>query len=489
MEASKVKFVSQYLLTAALCLMVAPFTFAGENRWLYKAEIVTNPSNPMQKLDLPESFQNVINHKDLHRIKVVDHKGNVIPSIVKGDHSKQVPAVEHPLGIFPVYGDLKAPLDMASMKFSYDQGKIEVNVGPDSAMINEPTMATQFAAAKKPTAYVLENPQYDADNHPNNFNGELKTITLEWNEDFEGLAALQVYTSSNLNQWHTVVIKDNVANMSFMGQKLYKNRISIPKPVGRYLRINWIAHDKSQPKIHKVTGSWTQPDESPPYAWSENLNLTKVESTPETEVPKNTYDFTVSPSFMADRFRLVTRGTNQMFSGTLMGHGNSMGQTPANSRWNTLSDFKFYRVISENGEISLMDQAIAPNNYYHWRIHFDYPAEINLEEVGLQVSRYPLKLYFLMQEGQSYYLIYDSSGVNSDELNLSSIVSSVLDQGDNEAAIASLIHPQFLTPDVEAQSLNWKKILLWLVLIGGVIMMLGMARRLAKDLATHPDSF
>lgn len=487
------KHVLRDRLTVALTILFATCAFAYEDRWLYKAKIETSPSNPMQKIELPESFQSLMSDNDLNRIKVVDHSGNLIPSIVKAEQGKQVPSVDHPLGIFPLYKetnqDQKNTLDLANIKFSYDQGKVEVNVGKNASMVTLAAMETENEKPKNniatPVSYILENPQYNQDNKPDNFSGELQTLTLDWHDDFEGLAALQVQTSANLSQWSTIVEQDNIANMNFMGQKLYKNKISIPMLAGRYIKIDWIAGDQQHPTFHKVTGTWSQPAKRPAYTWSRNLKLTRVKTTDKNKVPDHTFEFTVSPSFKADRFRLVSQADNLMFSGSLS--VGSRGLSDNNTSWRTLSDFKFYRVMSNAGEIALMDKPIAPNQNFHWRIYFDYPVNFDIDDIGVQVTRYPLTLYFLAQEGQAYYLIYDSNGVSSEALNHKTIVSSVLTLGKSEAATANLSNPQYLTPTIEADGLNWKKILLWLVLVGGVILMLGMARRLAKELAIKAD--
>ena len=478
------KFFYQVAFVATLFLFLNTFSIANEKNYLYQADIVLDGSNTTQRIDLPETFQSLMENNDLRRIKIVDSNGNVIPSLVKAESKKQLEFLEYPLGIFPVYGNKKATLmDAENLKFSYDRGNIELNINANTSADNETVNREQV-----PSAYILENPQYNESNEAVNFDGNLYKLTFEWNEGFNGVASMSVQTSDDLNNWLTLVQKDSIAHMSFLEETLVKKEINFPGFAKRYLKISWIGNNVQAPVIHMVSGSWMQQAIMPANVWSNNLLLTPVKATLENkkgnggeigeEVPPNTFDFIVSPSYKADKFRLVANGKNLMFTGSIKTRRSKSGS------WHQFSDFRFYHIETEKGDITHLAKPINPINNNFWRITFNYPNNISLSDINLQVTRYPLAVYFIKEENKEYKLVYDTSNALNEEQKLSSMISEVLKLTDYKAGYAILKNFEFIEPVIESEGLNWKKIIIWIVFVSGILLMLIMVRSLVRDMSS-----
>lgn len=434
----------------------------------YKAELHTNGSRAIQTLELPESIQRHLYDDQGQDIEVYNADGELIPSLVKFDRTEPVSAIQAQVSFYPLKTET-----ITSEKIASSTG-VEVNLQLN--MNGETSVNTGIKSQEDQNQrsllnnYILENPQYKKDSQ---LPGRLKKLTFTLEDGFEGIASLKLETGNDLSVWRTLLVKDTLVNMQFMDQKLHKNTLPISGKADKYIKLSWTG--TNQPIISDINASFSKKSEKLDYKWSEDLSLAQVT---DEKTQLTSFESRVSPAFKSNRFRLISELDNQIYTGNLTTKENK--ETKQKKQFK----FRFYKVTTDEGEISRLERKMKTQSNPLWQFHFKYPQISDINNLpAIQVNRYPLNLYFLKQGDGPFYLAYgNNTGIVQDK-SLSSIVKSLINQPNAEFDTATLGSIVSIEPlENPPEPLDWKQIFLWLVLGGGVLLMFSMARGLFKQI-------
>jgi hypothetical protein len=436
----------------------------------YQARINTDDTKSIQLLQLPENVQAKLHHHNAQDMRVYNADGELLPSIIKYDSHELQPAVVQSMVFFPLKQKFANGQQSSGSEQQNIAIKLEVLMNSKKEQSHQ---ATSEIAPKDPPAYIIENPQYNAEGKKNKQNQDnIYQLKIDLDLEFDGIASLMIETSSDLNNWQVLVADDSVSRMKYKEQQLNKNIINIRGQSQRYLKLSWLG--SNYPVINNIEAVIGQRTLKPEFVWSENLILKVVNA---ENVAFNTYELLVSPSFHANKLRLVSKDTDQIVSGVLSSRKNS------GKHYYPFADFKFYQVKTNDSLVSVLEKNFRRGHNEHWRVQFQYPMKINIEDVALQINRYPASLYFLKQGRAPYTLAFGQSSIRQLPSSISTLMKDVMKASDGNYGKAYLASIEENIPEKESL-FNWQLILLWSALICGVLVMIWMARSLFKQMST-----
>ncbi|MCP4412300.1 MAG: DUF3999 domain-containing protein [Gammaproteobacteria bacterium] len=470
MRALKKTQTSSLLILSLLTLsLTAAQDEIKQEDFSYQAQLNIDDTKSIQLLELPENVQGKLHHQAAQDLHIYDAKGQVQPLIIKYDSHQTQAAIEHSMVFFPLKAE---PQKQQGISVSEQQNlaiKLEVLVKPE---IEQPVRSE--TETQTPRAYIIENPLYDENIKAE---GKIYQLNLELELDFEGIANLKLETGMDLNRWRTLVVRDSVSQMNFQGQQLNKNTISIKEQAARYLKLLWTG--TKAPKINGIKAIVGQKKLKPEFVWSENLNLKLLTTENSADnSTDNTYEFKVSPSFHSNKLRLVTEKDNQIVSGVLA------AARTENSNFYAFDNFQFYQIKTNENIVSVVETDMKRQQSQHWRVQFEYPLKVNIEDIHLQLNRYPASVYFLMQGEAPYTLAFGHPSIQKLPKTITNIMTDVMKISDKNYGIATISSIEKILVQEEA-NFNWKLLLLWSALLGGVLMMSWMARSLFKQMSKN----
>ncbi len=440
-----------------------------KEKFQYKADILIDDSSPMQMIVVPESVQSTLYYQDARDIRVYNANGELVPSVVTFEANKVMPSIIKELRFYPINSEGNEIKQDPSINHS---ANIALNVELTINAENKNTDVPLEDKIQNPGIYIIENSQYEKmQSQSIPVSGGLTQIIIEWEGAFEGIAGLRLESSDDLNNWHNLISKENIVNMRFMDQQLTKNILPISSRASRYIKLIWL--DDQRPVIKTIKAKFGQEMLKLNYEWTQNLPLQRVN---EKNISPNTFDVHISPAFRADRFRVVTKEMNQIYTGNLK------TKKSLKHQWENFTDFQFYQVDTGNGKITSLERFIGTNIDRYWRINFQYPQSPKVNDVvAIQVNRYPLSVYFLRQGNEPFYLAYSNESIAVQPEKLTSIVSGLVEKNAVKYGVAhlstqSIVEP-WVAPLVKTPT-DWKKITLWVVLVLGVLLMMFMAKSL-----------
>jgi len=478
----KKRIAIAWFLLLSTGLINAQEKILSKAHFQYQAEISIDSPKSLQMLRLPEAIQSKLYSRNAQDIRVFNSDGLMLPSLIryqgKDEGKTAVPPVSKTLSFYPIPGVLpknhkEDPPNTSANEKSPDVKSLEVKLELKMYTDNNPHSQILQEANKNPSAYIIEIP-----NHTNQRPDGIKQLILKWKPDFEGIATLKLETSSDLNQWQTLIETESLVNMRYKQQQLEKNTLAITTKTKRFLKLSWTGQQR--PMITDIKAEYGQQTIKPAYKWSDKLILVPVT---DENIAKNTFDFSVSPSFKSNKFRLANTATNQVYTGTLS------TRRHAKLRWDKQSDFQFYQIALQDDKLSKLEKNINTQLSRNWRIHFQYPNPLN-HQIAVQVNRYPVDLYFLTQGNGPFYLAYGNNAMPAQAKNLSQVVSDVLRQTQSDYAIPKLSHINTPIDTIVSKKspLDWKKIILWAVLVSGVLLMLWMAKGLFRQISNETNT-
>jgi len=156
------------------------------------------------------------------------------------------------------------------------------------------------------------------------------------------------------------------------------------------------------------------------------------------------------------------------------------------AQWRHVTNFNQYKLVLENGSLESSDFNFSKVKSRLWKVEFNQPENLSLTqlpkiELGWQAS----ELHFIAQ-GRGPFVLLAGRDSATKKLafpsNLQRLNGSI-----EEVALLGAIERNEQIADKEIQkaqpsSLNWGKIILWMILLLGVSLMLYMAYRLMQKM-------
>lgn len=296
-------------------------------------------------------------------------------------------------------------------------------------------------------------------------------LNLSWKEEAENrFGTVRIDSSNDLVHWAPLTTSA-VASLTFQGQHLKRNGISLPPTHGRYLRLIW-------------------PDEL------DSLHLTAIElqvstrehhrqplqhlTQPATNNTGRHYDYLLPGPFPTEELQLLLPATNQLAECTIT------SSADGTKKWFTHWRGLVYRLGKNDQEIDSGPIRINRTRHRYWRVSCA-ASDANLAQPpALDVGWRPDRLLFLAQGEPPYQLAVGSQKALKARFAVDLLDKRMINPG--RAAIGNR-HPLGGGSRLEPPIIPWqgKQLVLWCLLAGGVLLIGFLAWTLYRQLRNGGD--
>jgi hypothetical protein len=423
---------------------------ASPQDFAYGMPITTSAHAAAYRVGIPlEVYRQVVN-PDLSDLRVFNAHGEVVPYQLQA--LPPTPLAHQPatsLPLFPLRGNAHATLEGVRVLIQGHDTAINVQAdatpAPDQGGINSYVV----------DARALSSP--------------LCALQLQWPNDaadFSG--SIRVEASDDLATWRAVQTDAPVLNLHTEGAQLVQSRIELPSTRAKFWRMSWV--DKSAPfQLLAVTADTTP---EPRAAERDNLITSGT-----ADIARHEISFDLGARLPIDELNVELPEPNSVATIELL------SRARASDAWRAIATGRFYRVQAADRERHNAPLPITINTDRFWLIRAQQPPGAVGASARLRVAWNARDVVFFARGDGPFLLAYGSASVRAADTELGSTLREVSVQR------AQLGAPHTLGGATRRSqpppSIAWQRLLLWLVLGAGIVLLSWMAYRLARDLGAR----
>lgn len=456
------KFVSvTVVFSSLLVLMLGPqhaSAAAAKSDFAYGYSIEVDGDGAIYSLFLDEKVYKGLIREDRGDLRIFNGHGQVVPHDIRRAEKmtrKKLPSVELP--IFPVYKNKQGGSEVQASPniriTTNDQGAIiDLNYGKvtkDEAVLS---------------AYIIDASSLK--NSPD-------LMTINWNaQHVDFVTRVRIEGSDDLTRWRNIVQQSTLSHLQHGTHTLLQKTIDLPRSIPKYLRLTWAGYESLT--IDSIKLDFPETYHAQPRQWSA-FSPSKVDET------QQIYYFDTKTVLPVDRLNVILPARNTLVKVLIESAPTETG--PWYSRYRgLLYDLEYGQTMLRNPSIH---QSI--NSHRHWRLQILNGEGQFGGEPSLNLGWIAEELLFVATGESPFTLAYGSARVGPVAAPLAQLLSAktIKQQGAliKSAKLGSSIDfgdDSRLEPP--KPPVDWKRYLLWAVLILGVIALAFMAMRLYKQM-------
>jgi hypothetical protein len=411
------------------------------------------------ELDLPAAAYHVITRSDLGDLRVFNASAAVVPHQLRPQPAVAVDtSTQHrTLTLFPLpaTSDGELPGDLS----------LHIERGAGGTIVDLRSRDDQPTKNGNPSGWLVDTGPAKT--------GRTKALTLSWAPtNIDAIGEVRIDNSSDLTHW-TPLTTAAIASLSFQGQRLEQNRVVLPHQPLRYLRLTW------PPALASL--ELTSIDLSYETTRQISLPLQHYTARAVTTADNNrSYEFQLPGPLPIEEIRLLLPVSNTLAECRLESAELPVG--PWQSRWRGL----VYRLGRGTSEIASPTVAVSRNRHRNWRLECT-PSEAGLQAPpSIDFGWRPDRVLFLAQGEPPFLLAAGSQRVGPARFPVDYLKHDQITPGQAwSRQELSLGGEQPLEP-INA-TLPWKKIILWVLLGGGVLLISGLAVSLHRQMRSSEN--
>lgn len=420
----------------------------------YGFDIQLKQQGAIYQLPLPEQVYRTSIRMDLGDVRVYNAENRIAPHMLK--HVEQtrkikIPSMQPPF--FPLYKEPEQKAQSMSLQIKTDS----------QGAIVEFDQAGSHAVNAQPAGYLFDLSQIET---------KPARLELTWPVDSANfIVSVRLQYSNDLTRWRSLRHKATLANMNYAGRQLINKEIEFPAVDAGYLRVERLSGGPF-PVLQSATLHFPEQTDEQPRQWFQVRALEPDQA--------DEYLFDTGGRFPVERINLKLPQRNTLISGVLL------SRPDKGSSWQYRASGNIYNLTINGETLANPDFHISGTGDRYWKLVVN-----NGQDPGglpeLSVGWRPHQLIFVAQGRPPYRLAFGSSMVESASFPVNSLLSEIQrDHTDITVAEAqtgdsfTLGGAGRLQPPRE--SLPWKQIILWLVLISVVVLLAFMAYRLYQQM-------
>ena len=424
----------------------------------YGMAIVTPNAAAAYRVTIPPEVYLKSVRPQLADLQVFNAHGEPVPYAIE---QPPAPAATHPsataLTLFALRDDSPDALNAMRVTIASHGSAVSVQTA-GTELASDAQSAAGAPSASAPTmSYVLDARGLDA---------AIAAIQLHWPADAADYAgSLRVAAGDTLGVWRTVVEAAPIANLHADGAQLLEDRIEVPATRARFWRLSWVG----RPPPFALTSAAAEPATDRDTA--ERFHLI-VPGTPVTDQPGE-FEFDLGARPPVDRVNIELPESNSIINAEFL------SRSDARDPWHHVASGAIYRLQGADRELRNAPLVIASTQDRLWLLRAPPMKSALGNGVPRLVVQWRAPELVFLARGGPYTLAYGSGSAIGAATSFAALPATV------SATRATLAAPQALGGDSRLQpvsSFSWKTGLLWLVLAAAVVLLAGMALRLAKDL-------
>ena len=419
----------------------------------YEVLLVTPGSATAYRVSVPLDVYRNVAHEDLRDVRVFNARGEVVPYELETPEPRLAARPRGPsLPLFPLRGEARVALD--GLRISVQSQGTTVNVETAHG-------ATQALAV---TSYVIDARELSL---------PLSALELRWPDgapDFSG--NLRVESSDDLAAWRLVRGDAPIVSLRAGSAHLTQSRVEFPAAKAKFWRLTWLG----TPAPFELSSVTADPAAAPPQAERETLT---VAATPGDQEHRE-FLFDLGARLPVNQVNIELPEPNSVLRLRLLSRAH-----PTDS-WRELTQAEFFRVQTGSSERHNDPISITRNSDRYWLARVTAPdAARGAGAPKLQVSWDRQDLVFLARGEGPYVLAYGYGQAAAASTALTPLLKGVIVQ---EASLGTVRLAGGPTRLESPRVVPWKRLILWLVLAAGIVLLAWMAYSLSRELSRTPAS-
>ena len=442
---------------------------ADADDYAFAWPIATSGDSAAWQIELTPEVYAAVTTADLRDLAVVDADGNAVPTSQRAVETATVAEDEIELPQFA--------LPSTPAKQNSGEQSVRIENSPDGKLrivdvqTGAPLVDTAASVDKNVRDLLLDATQRQR---------VIESLWLTWDQTGDSVSAtFNVSESNDLQEWRTLIPNATVLNLRQDGNTLSRREIVLNARIS-YLRLRRIDSSGPLPNL-RIRAR---------YAHSaELIRASRVWITAHPTQPSNVsgipvfnYRLPAPLPVEAARLELIT---DNSLARVRLASRSRPGDDPA--AWSTRGDFIAFRLHQNDGVINNDEIAVdASTRAQDWRVE---PATPLNRIPTLSVAFRPDRFMFLAQGNGSYRLVAGSAKARRGDYPVDTALATLRARSgsDWQPPLATLESRITLAGDralvVENHDADgrWKTWLLWAVLIGAAVVIIGIALKLMRE--------
>ena len=410
-------------------------------------------------LTLPLVVYHTVTRPDLGDLRVLNGAGEVMPhAILKPETKPEQQESRLALPFFPLRGETEVKSNDISLR---------VNRSTTGTIIS--VDASGERQQQSASCFLIDASQIST---------TPTALELDWADGSDSLFTVTLLQSMDLNHWSPLASRAVLADLHHNGQAIAAHRIPLHSKPMPYVRIDCI--DCREPlRIRGITavfGSQAAPLEQK-WVRPESPRM-------HTKDQERIFEFAPVPAVTVTGLRVQLPEVNSVARVAID------SKPDADAPWRNRYTGLVYGLNLEGKRLDSEPTAIAATTDRHWRVRVLHDGASLGEQrpPGLELGWQADQLIFVARGQGPFTLAFGSSKVQNETHPPDNLILAAM----RDARSESLIRPiepgplQVLGGETaRAPHLSgaaWKKILLWAVLIGGVLLLAIMVKTIAREM-------
>jgi len=411
-------------------------------------------------LTLPEAVYRGLARRDLGDLRVLNGAGEVVPhALERVAASEKVAGASLPLAFFPLAGAPGRPVEELGLR---------VERRPDGTVVAVVAPGERRAPEHRVAGYLIDASAAGA---------ALRELRFEWPAGPEGTALdARIEASDDLRAWRAVasgpllVLRRGEATLE-------RRAIELPALRAKYLRLSW-RPGQQDPKLSGVAAQLVDAAADAERSWSRTEAVAGAKP--------GEYVFELPPALPVDRLRLELPQENTVVSATLAVQERAGGPERA------LLSAVLYRMEHGGQKLANPDLKLAPTAGPRWLLRVDQRGGgLGAGLPVLHAGWLPHRLLFVARGEPPFRLVFGNPDMASAAMPTRSLLPGAAEDKPI-AALPAVLGQVTSAPLPERTSgeavrgyfeqMDRKKLWLWGSLLLAVLVIVGMAWRLTREM-------
>ncbi|BAV33653.1 hypothetical protein SCL_1342 [Sulfuricaulis limicola] len=446
------------LLLAANALAAGPGPAITLDDFAFGYRLNTAPGLPVYQVVLPEEMYRISRRGDLGDLRVFNAQGEVVPYALMRPAPIDEASKRVSLPVFPVHGGDTRSHESLSVKVIRDQNGTIININEASSAPNHQPV----------TAYLIDASQVTA---------PLTKLHVRWGKTESFVAKISLSRSDDLNRWSTIVDSTALAELVHGGERLTRDVIEFGSVKSGYFRLTWPAGTQVA-SIMAVEAELAPVRQEPAAAWL-RLEGQRVVG----DAGRELLTFDTGGRFPVDRLNIDLPEPNNLLRAAVWSRADD--KTPWRQRYTGL----FYRVHPGEPSVEFRNETVSVTRSMdrYWRVDIESNDGLGSRPPKLELGWVGDRVTFLARGSGPYLLAIGGHDVSGAEQPVEQLLRALDQQNNGIHPMAVAVGERVVLGGADRLEpgpypVPWRKLVLWSVLVGGVLLLAGMAVGLIRQM-------
>ena len=475
------KYLSNLTLSLCLLLGLSAFNYgyaaAPEiDDFAYTAKL-SNAKTSLRQINLPIDVYSKMYRNDLGDLRIFSAEGQLVPHQVTRAENLISTQIQN-LTFYPFNKEQANDAGNINIEINQSTGKQQLKINQSLNFMDEKN-STEYQ-------YIIENNQFDngksQSKNQNNYPALCK-MKLYWKQSIPSLIlGLKLESSSDLQRWNSLSSILNISRLNYADSQLVRDEIEFRCTSEPYLRLTWVKQEDEQDlkQDNKITltsiqGFYTQKD-------ANQIQWKQFSQPKYNEDGHWLFESDVVAPIVKMEFK--TPQTGLFYKGALFSRDNK------EQKWRYRQQITQYNLNLGDSDLHSNPFVLSGVNDRYWKFEPSIETKFTATQLPeINAAWLTNKVLFIAQGSEPFQLAFGNPNIPpAKRSNLNNLIQS-LQQSSSTIDMVSL--DNIIDGDKSFSregKTNWKKIVLWVVLLLGTAMLAFMANRLFRQMGVKESS-